>query len=190
VFLARRPSPQVIERFLSTSQALPLSYEQIGIAKQNPAGFHVDEHTSVVGHSAAAFERAKGALLAWKHFELGWMEVFPTNAAVAPGTVVAVLVSHLGFWSLNGCRVVYLLGNENPREFGFAYGTLSNHAEAGEETFKVSLSEETGAVTYQIRAVSRPRAFAARLGHPIARALQARFRRDSARALARAVSSD
>src|SRR5262249_17867423 len=123
-------------------------------------------------------------------FELGWMEVLPKNALVAQGTVVAVLVSHLGFWSLNGCRVVYLLGSETPPEFGFAYGTLSNHAETGEEIFKVSQAEETGAVTYQIRAVSRSRALLARLGNPVARALQARFRHDSARALARAVSKD
>ena len=190
MFLVRRPSISDVERFLSESQALPLSYERIGIAKQNPSGFRVDEYNSIVGHGAAALERAKAALRAWKHFELGWLEVVPKNAPVAPGTVVAVLVSHLGFWSLNGCRVVYLLGAENPREFGFAYGTLSNHAEAGEEIFKVSLSEETGAVTYQIRAVSRPRALLARVGHPVARTLQARFRRDSARALAGAISRD
>ena len=75
----------------------------------------------------------------WRHFALGWVEAFPASAGIAPGTVVAVLVRHLGFWSLNGCRVVYSIAGDDPREAGFAYGTLTNHAESGEEIFKVSL---------------------------------------------------
>ena len=155
---------------------------------REPAGFRIDEHTTIVGHGDAAFGRAKAALSAWKHLELGWVEVFPKDAPIAVGTVVVLLVSHLAFWSLNGCRVVYSLGEEGQPQFGFAYGTLSNHAEAGEELFKVSLNADTGAVAYDIRAVSRPRATLAKLGYPLARALQSRFRRDSVRALARAVT--
>ena len=187
MFVMRRPSSQDIERFLTASRSLPLSYEPVGIATQNPPGFRIDEHSAIVGYGDAAFERAKAALTRWKHFELGWVELFPKNAPIGPGSVVAVLVSHLGFWSLNGCRVVYAIGAEDQREFGFAYGTLSNHAEAGEEIFKVSVNTETGAVAYSIRAASRPRAALAQLGYPLTRALQARFRHDSARAVARAI---
>src|SRR6188768_3076153 len=43
-----------------------------------------------------------------------------------------------GFWSLNGCRVLYHLDGGDTR-FGFAYGTLTNHAEAGEELFALEL---------------------------------------------------
>ncbi len=96
-----------------------------------------------------------------------------------------MLVSHLGFWSLNGCRVVYGIGDRESREFGFAYGTLTNHGERGEEIFKVSLDRDSGAVSYTIRAVAQPRAALARLGYPLVRSLQARFRRDSARAMGR-----
>jgi uncharacterized protein (UPF0548 family) len=108
-----------------------------------------------------------------------------TLATVAPGTVV-VLVRHLGFWSLNGCRVVYAIAGDDSREFGFAYGTLTNHAEIGEEIFKVSLRPGTGEVSYVICAVSKPRSSLARLGYPVTRSLQARFRRDSAAAMVRA----
>ena len=66
--------------------------------------------------------------------------------------------------------------------FGFAYGTLTNHAEAGEELFEVFMDPRTEDVMYRIRATSWPRATLARVGHPIVRALQARFRRDSAAA--------
>jgi uncharacterized protein (UPF0548 family) len=186
MFLGRRPSPLEIESFVAASRHLPLSYEPVGLARQTPAGFMTDRQVMVVGRGETAFERAKVALAAWRHFDLGWVELFPSRAPIGPGTVVAVLVRHLGFWSMNGCRVVYAI--EGDREFGFAYGTLTNHAESGEEIFTVSLCPETGEVSYLIRAVSRPWAALARLGYPVTRSLQARFRRDSCAAIARAIA--
>ena len=58
--------------------------------------------------------------------------------------------------------------------------TLPGHIESGEELFLVSRTSD-GAVWYEIRAFSRPRHWLARLGYPLVRWLQARFRRDSAR---------
>jgi uncharacterized protein (UPF0548 family) len=103
---------------------------------------------------------------------------------------VAVAIRHVGFWSLNGCRVLYQTGDGGQQTFGFAYGTLTNHAESGEEIFEVHFDAGTGDVTYRIRAVSRPRAALARLGYPLTRMLQARFRRDSALAVRRAVAGE
>jgi len=188
MFLGHRPSPLEVEAFIAASRQLPLSYAPIGLAWQDRAGFQVDKQEVVIGSGQAAFDRAKVALTRWRHFELGWVEVFPTLAAVAPGTVVVVLVRHLGFWSLNGCRVVYAIAGDDSREFGFAYGTLTNHAEIGEEIFKVSLRPGTGEVSYVICAVSKPRSLLARLGYPVTRSLQARFRRDSAAGMVRAVN--
>src|SRR6266542_162287 len=182
MFLRHRPSLQEVQAFIAASRQLPLSYEPVGLAERNPVGFCVDAQEAIVGYGEKAFERAKVALTEWRHFELGWIEVFPALAGVAPGTVVAVLVRHLGFWSMTGCRIVYSMASEEPPEFGFAYGTLANHAESGEEIFKVSLRPGTGEVAYVIRAVSRPRALLARLGYPVARVFQTRFRRDSAAA--------
>jgi uncharacterized protein (UPF0548 family) len=180
MFLARRPSQQEIEEFIAQSRELPLSYDPIGIAKESPHGFEVDEASGVIGRGEEAFERAKLALAEWRHFDFGWVELFPRGAAIEPGSVVAILVHHLGFWSLNGCRVVYTLGDRLTGPiFGFAYGTLSNHAELGEEIFELSLKPETEEVVYRIRAVSKARAALARLGYPFTRSLQARFRRDS-----------
>ena len=67
--------------------------------------------------------------------------------------------------------------------FGIGHGTLTNHAEAGEELFEVFLDRATDDVLYHIRATSWPRAMLARIGHPLARVLQARFRRHSAEAM-------
>lgn len=95
----------------------------------------------------------------------------------------------LGFWWLNGCRVVYRVGDpQGGDRCGFAYGTLVNHAEMGEELFEVSIAPESGEVVYRLRAVSRPRALAARVGYPFTRTLQSRFRVDSIAAMARAVA--
>lgn len=75
-----------------------------------------------------------------------------------------------------------------PRRFGFAYGTLPGHVESGEERFVVEWREDDDSVWYDILAFSRPRHLAARAGYPLARGLQARFRRDSAAAMVRAVA--
>jgi uncharacterized protein (UPF0548 family) len=187
MFFLRRPSDAAIERVLAASNRLPLSYGPIGLARRGGDGFAFDELATVIGRGDAAFAVAKAALAEWKHFDLGWVQLFPRQASIAPGSVVAVLIRHLGMWSLNGCRVVYDAG-EGAAEFGFAYGTLNNHAECGEEIFKVTLRPDTGEVSYVIRAASRPHAPLARLGHPIVRLLQARFRRDSAAAMKRAVA--
>ena len=190
MFYAARPTTRQIERFLSACADLPLSYEPIGLARTgaNPVGFELDEEASIVGNGEAAFAAAVRALAEWRHFELGWVELFPKRAPIVPGTVVAVLVRSLGTWSLNGCRVVYAIDAQRDRELGFAYGTLPNHAESGEEIFRVSLEPESGAVSYTIRAVSKPHAVLAKLGYPFVRRLQARFRRDSAAAVKRAVT--
>ena len=187
MFLLHAPSPQDIERFVAASRELQLSYAPVGLVSRTPAGFRVDEQTTVIGSGEAAFRRATTALTEWRHFDLGWVQVFPKQAPVVPGSVVAVAVRHLGFWSLNGCRVVSTVGAPGEATYGFAYGTLTNHAECGEELFQVSLQPASGDVLYLIRAASKPRAALARLGYPFTRALQARFRRDSARALRRAI---
>jgi uncharacterized protein (UPF0548 family) len=189
MFLAQRPSADAIDRFLCESQELPLSYGPIGIVTEKPVGRRLDEEIFVIGHGKIDFERAHAALVVWKQFDIGWVEVFPQQAPVAVGTVVAVLIRHLGFWSLNGCRVLYTTGSRDDARFGFAYGTLTNHAEAGEELFEVFVDPETDAVMYRIRATSWPQAILARVGQPIVRLLQARFRRHSATAMKLATST-
>ena len=190
MFLAQRPSRDVIERFVRDSQELPLSYSPVGIASST-GGCRFDETLVAIGRGKADFERARAALLLWKQFDIGWVETFPRNVPIAVGTVVAVLVRHLGFWSLNGCRVVYQIGSaETDARFGFAYGTLPNHAAAGEELFEVFMHPQTEDVMYRIRATSWPKAAFAHLGYPLLRTLQAQFRRESATAMTRATRGE
>src|SRR5688500_16600341 len=105
MFLARRPSQGTIDRFLQESQDAPLSYAPVGIVDGNAEHHALDHATVAIGRGAGDLERARSALMAWKQFDIGWVELFPRQAPVAAGTVVAVLIHHVGFWSLNGCRV-------------------------------------------------------------------------------------
>lgn len=189
MFLSRRPSTADIQRFVDRSRALPLSYGPTGIVRHPSHGYRFDEQVVVIGHGEADFERARLAIMGWKHFDIGWVEVFPRQAAIEAGTVVAVLIRHLGFWSLNGARLLYTVGgSQGEGAFGFAYGTLTNHAESGEELFEVFVNHDNGDVSYRIRAVSWPQSILARIGQPMVRVLQERFRRDSAAAMKRASS--
>ena len=187
MFLARRPSTSEIDRFLRHAADLPLSYGPIGIAIE-PRGRRLDETTARIGRGRADFKRARAAIEGWKQCNLGWVETFPSDALVSAGTVVAVLIRHLGFWSLNSCRVLYHVGGPGDEtRFGFAYGTLTAHAEGGEELFEIFMDPVTEDVMYRIRATSWPRAVLARIGQPIVRVLQARFREHSTEAMRRAI---
>jgi uncharacterized protein (UPF0548 family) len=116
-------------------------------------------------------------------FRLGWVEAHGTDAPLAPGLTAAPL-AHFGLWFLNACRVVYLIDEE--RRFGFAYGTLADHAERGEERFLVEWREDDS-VWYDVLAFSRPGHWLTWLGFPVVRRLQKRFAAGSLAAMARAV---
>jgi uncharacterized protein (UPF0548 family) len=70
------------------------------------------------------FARAKRAIRAWKMFEMEWLELGWTDAAIEVGSTVGVLVGHYGFWSLNPCRIAYVL-EEGGRVETFGFGVQS-----------------------------------------------------------------
>ena len=187
-FHLRRPSQHAIEAFLDAAKTQSLTYRPVGLALNPSAGYWVDAASAVIGRGDEVFQRARRALQQWREFELGWAEVFPKDAPIAIGTIVAVLARHLGIDSLNACRIVSACDTAD--EFSFAYGTLTDHAESGEEIFRVTHGRLSGEVRYEIRAVSRGRALLAQLGGPVARVYQARFRRDSVAAMHRAVADE
>jgi len=121
-------------------------------------------------------------------FNMPWLRLDRTSAPIQVGTDVAVSVHHFGFYSLNACRIVYVVDEEDPvKRFGFAYGTLAEHAESGEERFTVEW-DRGDTIWYDILAFSRPRQMIARLGYPLSRLLQKRFAEDSKAAMLEAVS--
>ena len=186
-----KPDARRIERFLAAQRNRSFSYREVGYSRRGgPPGYTVDHNRVRIGEGRAAFARAVEALRNWKMFDLGWVSLHPTAAPIEPGTTVAVRCRHLGFWSLNACRIVYTVDDEGPVvRYGFAYGTLPDHAERGEERFTVEWHHEDGAVWYDIFAFSRPNDPLARLAYPLSRFLQGRFVSGSKRVMARAAAA-
>lgn len=88
---------------------------------------------------------------------------------------------------MNACRIVYVIEEHrsSPR-YGFAYGTLPDHGEIGEERFTVEFNPDDQTVRYDLYTLSRPSTLV-RLAYPFIRALQKRFARDSKTAMQKAV---
>jgi uncharacterized protein (UPF0548 family) len=63
--------------------------------------------------------------------------------------------------------------------FGFAYGTLPDHVECGEERFTIEFHESDESVWYDILAFSKPQHPLVKMAYPLARRLQKRFAGDS-----------
>jgi uncharacterized protein (UPF0548 family) len=171
MFLFRKPAPSFIRAFLDVQGKLNLTYPAVGAtAADPPLGFVVDHTRIKLGTDQVAFTAAKDALQRWEQFRLGWVEQYSPDTPIEPGQVVGVLGRFCRQWSLNACRIVYVV-NE-PSKFGFAYGTLPDHVASGEERFTVEWHEEDEAVWYEILAFSRQNHFLARLGYPVVRRLQ------------------
>ena len=180
MFLLTEPSMETITRFLASQEQEPFSYQAVGATQHQPPPDYVLDHNRIkLGTGQDVYDRAVAALTRWRQFDLGWVRIVPDTTPLLVGNTVAIKARTLGVWSLSACRIVYLIDERTPlRRFGFAYGTLTNHVERGEERFTVEIHED-GTVWYDILAFSRPQQFMVRLGYPIARRLQKRFARES-----------
>jgi uncharacterized protein (UPF0548 family) len=188
MFFLKKPGPERIHEFLAAQKRQKFSYEHVGASRTKaPSGYVVDRNRIELGKGRIVFERAKNAINQWKMFDIAWLELFWPDTPIVEGATVAIAVSHLGFWSLNAARIVYTIEERGAVErFGFAYGTLHDHAEMGEERFTVEFHAADESVWYDLYAFSRPRALA-RLALPCTRALQKKFAADSKLAMQKAV---
>jgi uncharacterized protein (UPF0548 family) len=193
MFLLRQPSEETVRQFICSQQNLSFSYSQVGATqgqlRNGLRGYTIDHNRTRLGEGEETYRRAVAALRSWKQFNLGWVTLVPTGKPLEVGTTVAVRAKTFGFWSLNAARIVYLIDEKQGgnMRFGFAYGTLPDHVERGEERFTVEHHED-GSVWYDIYAFSRPRHPLARLGFPVTRILQKRFVRDSLAIMAAAAN--
>ena len=189
MLLFRRPSPSVINDFRAAQARLDFTYTAVGAtAATPPPGYAVDRTRVKLGSGEGVYRAARFAFERWEQFRLGWIEAVPTDTPLKAGEVVAIVARVFGVWWANACRVVYAVDETGPvSRFGFAYGTLPDHAESGEERFLIEWDRADDSVWYDILAFSRPHHLLARLGYPLTRRTQRRFARDSAAAMLRAV---
>jgi uncharacterized protein (UPF0548 family) len=186
MFTLTAPNERTRTAFRLTQSRLAYSYAAVDCTRTEecPKGYVEDRTTVSLGHGPDVFHAACDALKSWAQFPAGWTRVDPTNAPFAEGTVVTMTARTFGLYTLNSCRIVYTI-NE-PKCFGYAYGTLPGHVARGEERFQIVMTND-GEVRYEILAYSRPCHWLARIGYPLARLAQARFRRDSCAAMVAAV---
>lgn len=179
-----------MERFLVKCHNDSFSYPEVGMTlTASPSGYNIDHNRIKLGMGLEAFERAKIAVRGWKMFEMSWVKLFHKTTPVETGRTVAILLKHFGFYSLNAARIVYVLDEIGEvHRFGFAYGTLTEHGEIGEERFSVEFHRDSGEVWYDLYAFSRPASLLAKVGYPLSRSLQKTFATDSKMAMVNTVS--
>jgi uncharacterized protein (UPF0548 family) len=177
----RPPSANLLQLFLKTQASAQFAYPEIGTTNtdQHLPSYTNDRNRVLLGKGEAVYRAACDALRQWKMFPGGWAWIEPKGAPQQVGQDLAMVAKVMGMYWLNGCRIVYTLDGTGPdRRFGFAYGTLPDHAECGEERFSIEWLEDD-TVWYDLKAFSQPRHWLARLFKPVARWHQRRFVRES-----------
>jgi len=187
-----RPSNTIIRQFLNRQAQSCFSYRAVGdsLLELAPAGYIADHSRALLGHGERIWHNAVRAINTWEMFRMEWVQLCWPDVPITQGANVAVLARHFGFWSLNATRIVYTVNDDSSsiRKYGFAYGTLFDHSESGEERFLVEWHAHDESVWYDIFAFSRPRTTLAKLGYPLVRWLQHRFAKGSLAAMARATA--
>jgi len=167
VFSLMAPSEDEIRRFISKQSDSGFSYPEVGAsATAVPTGYNVDHNRIQLCSGKGSWQRAAEAIRKWRMFSMPWVNLH---------------------WASAPIRIVYVVDQESPvTRFGFAYGTLAEHAESGEERFTVEWNRADDTVWYDILAFSRPRQMLAKLGYPLSRLLQRRFAEGSKAAMVKA----
>jgi uncharacterized protein (UPF0548 family) len=155
VFRLTPPLDDEVRRFMANQEQAELSYPEVGAsAGSGPDGYTVDHNRIELGTGERVWQRAVAAVRAWQMFNIQWLRLYWPDTPIQVGAIVAVSVHHFGFFSLNGCRIVYVVDEDGAvtnvpvSRFGFAYGTLEEHAESGEERFTVEWDRASDKVFY------------------------------------------
>ena len=185
MFTLFEPSGAQIEDFLSRQKDLPFSYSEVGASQTTiPSDYPINHHRIQLGSGADAFARAKNAIQNWTMYKLSWTQLYPIDAPVAVDGVVCVVVNHGFCWSLNSCRIIYIIEENGERErFGFAFGTLPGHSEEGEERFTIEWCHADDSVWFELLAFARPHHILAKIGFPFVRLFQRKFAEDCGQAM-------
>ncbi len=191
MFFIRKPTDSRIRNFLVAQVESDFSYSPVGVSAKGlaPYGYITDHNRIQLGRGERVWNAAVAAINSWEMFRMSWVQLCWPRTPIA-GANVAALIQHFRFWSLNPCRIIYVEHKSDGPiiTYAFAYGTLLEHSESGEERFSIEWHTQDDSVWYDLFAFSRPRAGLAKFAYPLSRRLQRRFAEDSKAAMARAVT--
>ena len=122
------------------------------------------DHQEVLGHGEECFREASSRLLTWRAHR---------RAGVRAERLGPLVRLHIGPLT-SSCLV--LKEEQTDTRTVLVYGTLPSHVELGEEAFIVDIASD-GTVTGRVIAFSRHSWWLAKLGGPVARAVQRRANR-------------
>jgi uncharacterized protein (UPF0548 family) len=187
--LVSRPSEQDFGAFLATLSGMSVTYVEVGATREIslPGGYRHDRYSVFLGRGDYCFHRGCEALRSWQAHRYARATLIPAQPPLVPGTNMVVSIRSWPVIAVAPCQIVYASDEEDC--FGFAYGTLPGHPEQGEEAFHVRRAAG-GEVTFDIVAFSRPADVLARLGHPVARMVQARVTKAYLEGVRRFVAGD
>jgi len=187
-----RPSRDFVMQVLDQQTRCALSYDQVGASEHGPVeGWDWHRESRTVGKGEGVWFRSKEALGSWSQFDMSWVFPHDRSVPIEVGANFAFTSRHMGLWSVHVCRIVHTIDDvqSGVRRYGFAYGTLEQHAVRGEELFLLELDEVSGEVRFVIQKFSKPAMWIARMAAPLTRHLQAKFTHDALRRFEREVGA-
>jgi len=160
-----------VDRLLAAARAAAPTYDHVGstLDPARRAAPVVRVRHRTVGRGPTAFEAARQALRTWVP-QLGiGATVEPEGQAVVTGATVLVVLRRGPLHVVAPDRIVGVV--DEPRRFGYAYGSLPGHPERGEESFVVEhLDDDTVRATIRVQA--GPGTLPAHVVAPLVRAVQ------------------
>lgn len=129
-----------------------------------PAGYGHIRRDAVVGHGPECFARVREGMRDWRIHKLAGMRV---RSGGTPAVGVRFRAGRGLLWV--PCEIVWT--RDETCAYGYGFGTLPGHPERGEEAFEARLAPD-GEVSFSIRAFSRHATWYAKLGAPLANAVQ------------------
>lgn len=185
-----RPSAKKMPKLVQKWRNKPLTYQEVGCTRLEkiPPGYNKDKHRILLGNGEQTFLAAKSAVQNWKMYDLGWMDVHRPLVPIKEGEVSVTFIKLFGIWfGAIPCRIVYTINENNSEKslFGFAFGTIEDHPEIGEEKFVIEWDHSNDNVYYEVCAISRSGHFLTKCGYPVMRYLQNCFFRDTLQSMLR-----
>lgn len=167
-----RPDPATLEQLVEASTDARITYSPVGGTLTQPvAGSRPVTRTASAGSGPATFAAARDAITSWAGHRAMNMILEPATPPLVEGATMAFAMPMrpLPIWVTGACRVMQVV--DEPRRFGFAYGTLPHHPESGEEAFLVHHLDDD-VVEFEVTAFSEPQDPVMALAGPVGRGAQ------------------